>query len=72
LAELNALGKEFYGNKWQTESVRLTEHVTKGAISEMPKLLEMDATKLINGIKTKLADALATEGIVENAEPVAH
>jgi hypothetical protein len=72
LAELDALGKEFYGNKWGTESVRLTEHVTKGAISEMSKLLEQDASKLISGIKTKLADALASENLIENAEPVAH
>ena len=55
LEELNALGEVFYGDKWETQQVKLTEAVTKGAVSEVEKLLAQDAQKLIEGIQRKMA-----------------
>jgi hypothetical protein len=55
LEELNALGEVFYGDKWEAQQTKLVEAVTKGAVSEVEKLLAQDAQKLIEGIQKKMA-----------------
>lgn len=67
LEELNALGEVFYGDKWETQQVKLVEAVTKGAVSEVENLLAIDAQKLIEGIQKKMAPVN-----LDNVEPVAH
>ena len=55
LAELDAVGVQFYGAEWAERAPQLAEAVSKGATNDLRELVEAEAAKLINGIRTKLA-----------------
>jgi hypothetical protein len=56
MIRLHSLGKEFYGEAWDTERCRLVQWVSKGAISSSKELTANEADKLISGLQKKLAE----------------
>jgi phage recombination protein Bet len=56
LQELEALGAKFYGDEWREQRTKLAQAISKGEVSELHYLLPKEATKLIEGIKKKMAE----------------
>lgn len=55
LAELEALGKQFYGEEWKEQRPKLAQAVSKGSTNDIAELLPTEAVKLVEGIKRKMA-----------------
>jgi hypothetical protein len=56
LQELETLGAKFYGDEWREQRTKLAQAISKGEVSELHYLLPKEATKLIEGIKKKMAE----------------
>lgn len=59
LTELGDVGAAFYGGEWSERLPELVKAVTKGATSDVSELLPVEASKLIDGIRKKMAVANA-------------
>lgn len=60
LKQLGDAGQQFYGAEWAEQLLKLVQAVSSGATSNVSELLPSEATKLIDGIRRKMAQANGT------------
>ena len=53
--ELGALGLEFYADEWSEQAATLAQAVSKGDVADILELTQSQIAKLINGIRSKMA-----------------
>lgn len=55
MKRLHSVGKNFYGDEWETKRPDLVDAVSKGAVTSSSQLTTNEAKKLIDGIEAKIA-----------------